>query len=54
MVVARIRMRVTVPRQFIAAGIDANVDEFKFEILVRAANGNRTAVESCFEIDEIE
>ena len=48
------RMRVTVPRQFIAAGINAGADEFKFEILVRAANGNQTAVESCFEIEEIE
>ena len=48
------RMRVTVPRQFIAAGIDAGLEEFKFEILVRAVNGNQTAVESCFEIEEIE
>jgi hypothetical protein len=45
------RMRVTIPRQFIAAGIAAGVDGFKFEILVRAANGNQTAVESCFEIE---
>ena len=45
------RMRVTVPRQFIAAGIDAGTEEFKFEILVRASNGNQTAVESCFEIE---
>jgi hypothetical protein len=48
------RMRVTVPRQFIGAGIDAGAAEFKFEILVRAANGNQTAVESCFEIEGIE
>ena len=47
----RMRMRVTVPPQFIAAGIAAGVDEFKFEILVREASGNQTAVESCFEID---
>jgi hypothetical protein len=26
-------------------------DEFKFEILVRATNGNQTAVESCFEVE---
>lgn len=35
----------TFPEAFIALG-----DEFKFEIIVRAANGNQTAVESCFEI----
>jgi hypothetical protein len=46
------RMRVKVPPQFIAAGIAAEVDEFKFEILVREASGNQTAVESCFEIEE--
>jgi hypothetical protein len=27
-------------------------DSFKFEILVRDANGNRTAVESCFELQQ--
>lgn len=27
-------------------------DEFKFEILVREATGNKTAIESCFEIGE--
>ncbi len=26
-------------------------DEFKFEILVRATNGNQTAIESCFALD---
>lgn len=26
-------------------------DEFKFEILVRATNGNQTAIESCFELE---
>jgi hypothetical protein len=26
-------------------------EEFKFEILARASNGNKTAVESCFEIE---
>lgn len=26
-------------------------DEFKFEILVKATNGNQTAVESCFEVE---
>ncbi len=36
----------TVPDEFIALG-----DEFKFEIIVRATNGNQTAVESCFEIE---
>ncbi|HEY0686532.1 MAG TPA: hypothetical protein VGD45_29605 [Steroidobacter sp.] len=35
----------TIPNDFIALG-----DAFKFEIIVRATNGNQTAVESCFEI----
>lgn len=35
----------TIPDTFTALG-----DAFKFEILVRATNGNQTAVESCFEI----
>lgn len=35
----------TIPDGFIALG-----DAFKFEIIVRATNGNQTAVESCFEI----
>jgi len=35
-----------IPSGFIGLG-----DEFKFEILVTATNGNRTAVESCFEIE---
>jgi hypothetical protein len=35
-----------VPEDFTALG-----DAFKFEILVRAANGNQTAVESCFELE---
>lgn len=34
-----------VPSDFIALG-----DEFKFEILVREASGNQTAIESCFEV----
>jgi hypothetical protein len=29
-------------------------DEFKFEILAREASGNQTAVESCFEIEELD
>lgn len=37
--------QLTIPDDFIALG-----DAFKFEIIVRAANGNQTAVESCFEI----
>jgi hypothetical protein len=37
----------TVPDDFIALG-----DEFKFEIVVRATNGNQTAIESCFEIED--
>jgi hypothetical protein len=37
---------VEMPAGFIALG-----DEFKFEILVREANGNQTAIESCFETD---
>lgn len=36
---------VSVPSEFIALG-----EAFKFEILVREASGNQTAVESCFEI----
>jgi hypothetical protein len=35
-----------IPSGFIALG-----DAFKFEIVVRAVNGNQTAVESCFEIE---
>lgn len=35
----------TVPDDFVGLG-----DAFKFEIIVRATNGNQTAVESCFEI----
>jgi hypothetical protein len=34
-----------IPNDFIALG-----DAFKFEIIVKATNGNQTAVESCFEI----
>lgn len=34
-----------IPDDFIALG-----DAFKFEIIVKATNGNQTAVESCFEI----
>lgn len=37
---------VTVPSEFIDLG-----DEFKFEILVREASGNQTAVESCFALE---
>ena len=40
------RLEVTIPDEFIDLG-----DEFKFEILVHTATGNRTAVESCFEVD---
>jgi hypothetical protein len=35
-----------VPAEFIELG-----DEFKFEILIKEASGNQTAVESCFEIE---
>ena len=35
-----------VPENFTALG-----EEFKFEIVVREANGNQTAVESCFELE---
>ena len=38
---------IEVPDAFIELG-----DAFKFEILVTEASGNRTAVESCFEIEE--
>jgi hypothetical protein len=46
------RMSVMIPPQFIAAGLAADVEDgkFKFEILVREATGNQTAVESCFEV----
>lgn len=37
----------TVPEELAEPG-----DIFKFEILVREASGNQTAVESCFEIEE--
>ena len=37
---------VTVPEAFIELA-----DEFKFEILVQTETGNRTAVESCFEVE---
>lgn len=37
---------IEVPAGFIALG-----EEFKFEILVREASGNQTAVESCFEVE---
>jgi hypothetical protein len=36
-----------VPADFLELG-----DEFKYEVLVREANGNQTAVESCFAIVE--
>jgi hypothetical protein len=36
----------TVPEGFVALG-----DGFKFEILAIEASGNRTAVETCFEIE---
>jgi hypothetical protein len=35
-----------VPEDFTALG-----EAFKFEILVRAGNGNQTAIESCFELE---
>jgi hypothetical protein len=41
------RTQFAVPNGFIALG-----DSFKFEIIVRTKNGNQTAVESCFEVDE--
>ena len=34
------------PAEFIALG-----DEFKYEILARARNGNQTALESCFALE---
>ena len=40
------RTQFTVPAGFISLG-----DSFKFEIIVRATNGNQTAVESCFEVE---
>ena len=40
---------VTVPPEFIALG-----EEFKYEIVVRAANGNQTAIESCFAVPQID
>lgn len=38
-----------IPSRFIGLG-----DAFKFEIIVKATNGNQTAVESCFEIEQTE
>lgn len=35
----------------IPAAFVALADSFKFEILARAENGNRTAVESCFDVE---
>jgi hypothetical protein len=35
-----------IPEEFTELG-----DEFKFEVIVRSANGNQTATESCFEIE---
>ena len=32
-------------------GFIALTSEFKFEILARAMNGNKTAIESCFEVE---
>jgi hypothetical protein len=37
---------ITVPDDFVALGT-----ELKFEVLVREASGNQTAVESCFEVE---
>jgi hypothetical protein len=37
---------MTIPEEFTALG-----DEFKLEVLVSEANGNRTAVESCFAVE---
>lgn len=48
------RMRVRVSPQFITAGIAEGANEFKFEILAIEASGNRTAIESCFEVEEPE
>ncbi len=45
------RMRIMAPSEFIQAGLDEGVNEFKFEILVRETSGNQTAVESCFEVE---
>jgi len=40
---------VTIPEEFLALG-----DKFKYEVLAREESHNQTAVESCFEIEEIE
>ena len=37
---------MTIPEEFTALG-----EEFKLEVLVSEANGNRTAVESCFAVE---
>jgi hypothetical protein len=37
---------ISVPPEFIALG-----EEFKYEVLVRARNGNQTALESCFALE---
>ena len=47
------RIKVKVPNEFIDAGLAEGADEgkFKFEILVREASWNQTAVESCFKVE---
>ncbi|ETW97577.1 MAG: hypothetical protein ETSY1_22115 [Candidatus Entotheonella factor] len=46
-----VRLLPSVTSVEIPAAFIEQADEFSVEILVTAANGNRTATESCFEVD---
>ena len=50
LLVFRVDLPATVTKVEIPSGFIELGEEFKFEILVRATNGNQTAVESCFEV----
>ncbi len=47
-----VRLEPSVTSVEIPAAFIAQADEFSVEILATAANGNRTATESCFEVNE--
>ncbi len=46
-----VRLGPDVTSMEIPAAFIAQADEFSVEILVTAENGNRTATESCFEVN---
>ncbi len=46
-----VRLQPSITEVEIPAAFISQADEFSVEILVTAANGNRTAAESCFEVD---